>query len=291
MPAVFTHDNAELLGGRQDVVTTMNSIEATVSQATTFVTMGVTDRFDVSVAVPVVSNASRSSPTRRIQRIGHDQRADALLPAGERRGRRTSASSRRSASATGLGDITVRLKHALRKRASSQLALGLDVRLPTGDEMNLLGTGATGLQPFVVWSATYQKVSPHVNAELPLERVERAGRQPGDRRVAAFSRSVSYALGADVSVNPRLTVAFDVLGRYLIDAERLRPETFHALDGQSTFPNIVFERDSFNALSGSIGVKVNVLDRLLVDVNLLFTLDEHGLRDKVTPLIGFEYSF
>ena len=28
IPAVFSHDNAELLGGREDVITTMNSVEA-----------------------------------------------------------------------------------------------------------------------------------------------------------------------------------------------------------------------------------------------------------------------
>src|SRR5919198_4754399 len=43
VPAVFTHDNAELLGGRQDLVTTINSIEATVNRFTTFFTIGVTD--------------------------------------------------------------------------------------------------------------------------------------------------------------------------------------------------------------------------------------------------------
>src|SRR5688572_13212455 len=56
VPAVFTHDNAFLRGGREDVVTTTNSISATVGQATAFVTVGITDRFDVSVAMPVVSN-------------------------------------------------------------------------------------------------------------------------------------------------------------------------------------------------------------------------------------------
>jgi len=40
-----------------------------------------------------------------------------------------------------------------------------------------------------------------------------------------------------------------------------------------------------------VGVKVNLLDRLLLDANLLFALDDHGVRDKVTPLVGFEYSF
>ena len=71
----------------------------------------------------------------------------------------------------------------------------------------------------------------------------------------------------------------------------MRLEEFHGLDGHSTFPNIVFEQDSYNALSGAIGLKGNVFGRLLLDVNLLFKLDENGLRDKVTPLIGLEYSF
>ena len=44
-------------------------------------------------------------------------------------------------------------------------------------------------------------------------------------------------------------------------------------------------------MSGSLGFKANLFGRLLLDVNLLFKLDEHGLRDKVTSLIGVEYSF
>jgi hypothetical protein len=106
-----------------------------------------------------------------------------------------------------------------------------------------------------------------------------------------FPDQVAYALGADVSVNPRVTVAFDVLGTYIIKAERLRRETFHALDGRSSFANIAFSRDSMNSLSGAVGFKASLFQRLLMDVNVLFKLDEHGLRDKVTPLIGIEYAF
>ena len=104
--------------------------------------------------------------------------------------------------------------------------------------------------------------------------------------MADFPDQVTYAAGADLSVNSRLTVAFDLLGRYVIDSNRLVRQDFHALDGKSVFPNVVFERESFNALSGALGAKVNVVGRLLVDVDLLFKLDEHGLRDKVTPLVG-----
>jgi hypothetical protein len=114
---------------------------------------------------------------------------------------------------------------------------------------------------------------------------------PATGEAAPFPKQVAYGAGADMAVAPRITLAFDVLGRYVIDGERLRPQQFQALDGRSVFPNVVFARESFNALSGAIGLKANLLGRLLVDVNLLFKLDEHGLRDKVTPLVGIEYSF
>jgi hypothetical protein len=38
-------------------------------------------------------------------------------------------------------------------------------------------------------------------------------------------------------------------------------------------------------------MKANMFGRLLLNLNLAFSLDSHGLRDKVTPLIGFDYSF
>ena len=41
----------------------------------------------------------------------------------------------------------------------------------------------------------------------------------------------------------------------------------------------------------SVGMKLGLLQDLLVDLNLLFQLDDNGLRDKVTPLIGAEYGF
>ena len=87
------------------------------------------------------------------------------------------------------------------------------------------------------------------------------------------------------------TLALDLLGRTVIDAERLRPSTFQALDGTSTFADITFTRTTFNLLNGSMGVKINLAGRLLAEANVLFALDDHGLRDRVTPLLGLEYTF
>ena len=77
----------------------------------------------------------------------------------------------------------------------------------------------------------------------------------------------------------------------MINAKRLTHETFHALDGQSSFANIGFTNQSFSELNGSAGLKANLFDRLLLKLNLVFSLDTHGLRDKVAPLIGIDYSF
>ncbi len=290
MPAVFTHDNAQLLGGREDVVTTSNAIKADVNQSTVFVTFGVTDHFDLSVAVPIVETDLEIVSSARIQRLGTTNELTHFFRQSD-----GSVGVDRLftavGSASGLGDLMVRMKATAFRRGSSAVALGLDVRLPTGDEMNLLGSGAPGLQPFGIWSATFQRVSPHVNAGYRWNGSSVLAGNPATGESGNFPDQASYGVGADVSLNSRLTVAFDVIGRYLIDAERLRLEDFHGLDGSSTFPNIVFEKDSYNALSAAIGLKGNVFGRLLLDVNLLFKLDENGLRDKVTPLIGLEYSF
>ena len=188
MPAVFTHDNASLLGGREDVVTTMNAIEATVSQATTFVTLGVTDRFDVSLAVPIVSNYLKVVSDATIHRLGTTNPLTHFFrqangEVGERRHLHGGRQRQR------LGDIMVRVKGNVRKeRPSSALAVGLDVRLPTGDEMNLLGSGAPGLQPFGIWSGDV------ISARVAARRMSSykwngssvlAG-NPGDGRVSAF---------------------------------------------------------------------------------------------------------
>ena len=63
VPSVFEHDGAERLGGRIDVVTTLNSIQARVNQFTAFISYGLTDRLDLSADLTVASTAT-------VQRLG-----------------------------------------------------------------------------------------------------------------------------------------------------------------------------------------------------------------------------
>jgi len=290
VPAVFTHDNAELRGGREDVITTVNSIDSKVSRSAAFITYGVTNDLDVSIAVPYITTDIVVTSDATVRRIGttipeiHFFRAvdDSI---GDRR------IYTAFGHASGIGDITIRMKQAIKKSPKNGIALGIDLRLPTGDENNLLGTGAPAVQPFAAWSATYGTFAPHINLGYQWNG---SSTLAGDIEagVSADLPDVAvYALGAVVAVHPRVTLALDVLGRYIIDSPRVRLEDFVALDGHSVFPNIAFDTGSINELSSAVGLKINVAGRLLLNTNLLMRLNSEGLRDKISPLVGIEYAF
>ena len=290
VPAVFTHDGFELGGGRADLVTTRTAIDARVDQFTMFVTYGLTDRLDVSLAVPYVSNDLLVVSEATIQRIGTENPEVHFyqMPDGTQGDTRIFTAF---GSARGIGDLTIRLKGQLWKGSTSGVALGLDLRVPSGDEENLLGAGAPGIKPFVAWSAAYDTFSPHFNFGYLWNGSSILAGDPVTERSADLPDQVTYIVGAEFGVSSRLTFAFDVLGQYVIDSPRLVRQDFRAHDGTSVFPDISFRNDSFAETSAAVGLKLGLLQDLLLDLNLLFQLDDTGLRDKVTPLIGAEYAF
>ena len=290
VPAVFTHDNAELRGGREDVITTVNSIDSEVTRSAAFITYGVTSTLDVSIAIPFISADIVVTSDATIQRIGTTVPDIHFFRAAD-----DSIGDRRLFTAfghaSGPGDITVRMKQVVRKRGAQGLAVGLDLRLPTGDERNLLGTGAPGVQPFAAWSGDYGVFSPHVNFGYQWNGSSVLGGDVESGIAEGLPDVATYALGAVVALHPRVTAAVDLLGRYIIDSPRVRREDFHALDGRSVFPNIAFDSGSINEISSAVGVKINLAGRLLLNANLLARLNSGGLRDKISPLVGVEYAF
>lgn len=295
IPSVFTHDDRQLGGGRTDVVTTRSAIDASVGQWTGALTYGLTDRFDVSLAVPIVRTSINVLSAARIERLGTVASPDIHFfrdpdaPGGLGRERTFEAGG----SATGLGDIIVRAKSAVRRDGPRGMAIGVDLRLPTGDERNLLGSGATGLKPFFVFSSGYGRVTPHVNLAYQWNgaSVLAGDLDHGDK--GDLPDQFLYAFGADVGVSEKFSMTVDWLGRRVIDSPRVevRPFAVSGRDVSGAFDDIVISTSSFWASSASIGFKANLHGRLLVDFNLRFTVGSNGLTDRVTPLIGIEYGF
>jgi len=295
VPAVFTHDEFQLGGGRADVVTTDNFVRASVGQMTSVLTYGVTDRFDLSVAVPMVRTTLEVRSHASIQRVGTGQAhtvhffrdPDATEGIGSTR------DFQAGGSASGLGDMILRAKSTLMREGQRGLALGLDVRVPTGDERDLLGAGAVGVKPFAAFSFAYGRVSPHVNVAYQWNGDSLLGGDVKTARKGDLPDQFLYAVGADLGISDVFSLTADILGRRTIDSPRVRLQSFtaHTSTVSETFDDIAFFRDSFTVTSGSIGCKANVVGRLLVNFNVRFALDHNGLTDRVTPLVGFEYGF
>lgn len=290
VPAVFTHDDAQLGGGRTDLVTTTNSIDAAVDQTVAFVSYGLGSRLDLSVAIPFVTVDLAAQSQAQVQRVG-----TATSPATHYYDDGSGAfgelqTYRSSGHASGIGDVIVRLKGTPVHNDSIAVALGVDGRIPTGDEEDLLGLGAFGVKPFAVVSFSQGRVSPHLNVAYLWNGESVLAGDVATGHKEDLPDQVQYSVGADVGVTKRLTLAFDFLGTYVIDSPRLVRETFTAANGQS-FPQIGFVTESYNLANGSAGFKFNPVGKLLIDFNLLFKLDSAGLRDTVTPLFGIEYAF
>ena len=101
------------------------------------------------------------------------------------------------------------------------LAAGVDVRLPTGDAQQLLGTGGTQTKLSLIGSMSAGKFSPHVNVGYTLSAG--GGDETGVAATPEVPDEVNYAIGFDAAVHERLTLSFDVVGRTLRDPGRLVP--------------------------------------------------------------------
>jgi hypothetical protein len=289
VPAVFTHDGSQLGGGRSDLVVTSNLIEANVDQSAVFVSYGLGSRLDLSVALPFVSVDLSAQSNATIQRVG-----TATSPAthfyDDTGVYGTTRVYSRSGTASGIGDVVVRLKGTPFRGEASALAFGLDVRLPTGDEEDFLGLGTYGLRPFLAASFSHGRVAPHFNFSYLYNGDSVLAGDVASGTKGDMPDQITYAVGLDIGATKRLTLAFDFLGTYIIDSPQLIRQTFTAANGQA-FSQIGFVTESYNMANGAAGLKWNPAGRLLIDFNVLFKLDSAGLRDDVTPLLGFEYAF
>ena len=185
------------------------------------------------------------------------------------------------------------MKGTVIRKGPHGLAVGLDARMPTGDERNLLGSGAAGVKPFVAYSGSFHRLSPHVNfgyqwngSSVLAGDVESRGKgRPA--RPGALRPGRRPGRDADVQHDGGRT------GAAAIDSPRIRVRAIRrdGAAGAVTFDDIAIFHESFWASSAAVGFKANLRGSLLVDFNLRFTLGTNGLTDRVTPLLGIEYGF
>lgn len=179
LPVVFAHAQF-LVGGmnppyEQDYITTENQINIKANEVTLYGSFGLTNRIDVSVAVPILHVSTGIVSNAHIVRIAPQpvfpgqpfySSAFSLTPNGPGYFHFFNASDpagsadqvfSNSNSASGIGDVRIRVKGTVINGERARMALGMDFRTPTGDEKSFLGTGAPRLQaiPCCILSGTY----------------------------------------------------------------------------------------------------------------------------------------
>lgn len=232
-------------------------IDASVRIFSPAVTFGLTDKLDVSVFFPIVDVDMdvRSYYRLNISPLNPtpDIHLTNVVDGAE------APADRASGSATGIGDIVLGAKYQFYKSGTLDLAGAFLAQLANGDKDNFLGSGDNTLRPFLVASRTFRalggsplNLTPHVNMGYEFN-------------VDNFDRSAfEYIVGFDAGTR-RVTLASELLGS-------------HNQEGE----------DRFDA---AVGVKWNVYKRLVLLGNVIFPLNDTGLRSDLITTLGVGMSF
>ena len=329
--------NTGLCGFVRDRIDTVTNINLVLNQISVNATFGLTSRIDISVVTPIVnvgmdvtSNATivdnSHSGNHQFKATGCPLPPGSAVPPTSPCANENFASS---SSATGIGDVVVRAKGVIWSGERSAVALGLDVRFPTGDEQNFLGSGTYGFSPFAIYSYA-ARISPHVSAGFQengnsilagnIVPPQPVGPPQNITTPSTFTKGhlpnqFLYSGGVDVIfAKTRLAGTFDLIGQRVLNARRaavtsqsflgacgpagLAPLDTANSNGYCTAPapNIsqpaLFEtKSSFNIINAALGAKLRISNKLVIFGNALIKLDDGGLRATVVPLAGASFTF
>ncbi|HEY6338146.1 MAG TPA: transporter [Candidatus Sulfotelmatobacter sp.] len=301
-----------------------NSVSANLSQYAGIVAFGLTDRIDVSVTLPFerVSLAAGNSDLQSAfvttkTSTGAFVSSSASIP--------SSTSESIAGSATGFGDVLVNAKGTIFNGEKSKLALGMETRFPTGDEYNLLGTGAYGVKPYLVFSRL-GRITPHANVGYqwngfsnlyinpchyaPATANTSCGSTPG-LPTLRLPDSVDYSGGADIGIVKRLTVVADFVGQHYFNSPRVtqpvpassvtppipgipipNPSNSPSITSFNNFATVQVSNSGINLDNLAMGLKWNPVGKLIISANALIRLDDGSLRPaRFVPLVGLSYRF
>jgi hypothetical protein len=266
------------------LVETSTRVDLKINQFAVYADYGVTNRIDISVAVPFLDvSLAANTACGNIWYQGTISQPQPCLQQSNGTKLQSVAKSQR---ATGIGDLVVRGKAGLWQGEHIRVAAAVDVRLPTGDELNFLGTGAVGVRPFVAvsWRG---RVAPHADFGYQWNGNSDIASINGPGTTGKLPNNIFYVAGADARVVKRLTLAADYLGQHTFTALREGLVT----DPSSGFTGIYSGPGSFNTDYVSVGGKLNPVGNLLVTANCFFKLDNNGLHNKPAPMVGLSYTF
>jgi hypothetical protein len=276
-----------------DIIRADLKIELETKTTVLYANYGVSERFDLSVAVPFVDVSLDARIETSIERLATqpDLNAGTTIHIFD-----TGLSTNtypQSGSANGIGDILLRGKYNFLRKPGGSMAAFVDVRLPTGNDEDLLGSGATQAKLALVAGGSPGRFSPRASLGYTFS-------SGGSDFTGDLADEFYYTAGFDVVPHSRVTFTADFIGRTLLDAQKLadqestfnfrfRPPSTNTMTVTRT--QLTTTQGNVNLMLGSAGVKVNPVGNLLLVANVLFKIGDNGLQDKITPVFGLDYTF
>jgi hypothetical protein len=295
-----------------DLVTTKEATDLKIHQFTGFVTFGLTDRIDVSAVIPFLNVRLGAYSTATIQNIA-PRVAHSFCQTGTPC---LTTSFFKFSWGSGIGDLVFRLKARVWNGEHTKLAVGTDVRVPTGDQWSFRGSGTYGVRPFAALSYRKSRFAPHANLGFEINGDSVLAGDLTTGTTAHLPNELTYSLGADIGVTSRFTLAADWLGERIFNGFNVRQSSCSEnyppatglvatclpssspgtclVNGQQqpcTFPQTIGFRSSYMMNDISAGAKISPFKNLLITANAIIKLDDPGLRTRVVPLVGIGYTF
>ena len=270
--------------GFLDLIPTETTLGFDIKSTTVsvFGTVGVTDRIDLGVVVPITSTSIKGKVSQTFL-IGPDAFDEA------------------DQSSTGIADIGLQGKVQLwRSRQTAggtgapraALAAVVGVRLPTGDEENLRGLGFARTKVSGVFSAHAPRFAIHANVGYEFWADQLAFAQDileADDFVETKG-SMELALGTEIAASSRLTLNLDLLMQEIRGAGALGVREFN-IPGLLAADTIVGLDEGLRKVTLVPGLRWNLFGQTLLNAHVLISLKNDGLRAKVTPSIGMDWTF
>jgi hypothetical protein len=228
------------------------------SRMTLFGSVGIGDRFEVGAAIPFVRL------TLEGDRV-NVYRGSSVVQA------------RATATVSGPADLAVRAKYTLVSGHNGGVAAAAEVRLPTGNEENLLGAGKVSWRILGVASADRGVWGMHANVGIVRGGV---------------SDETAFNGAASIAAHPRLTISGELLGRQVSELRDLTlmsapHPTIVGVDTLRLTPGLT----GSTLLNAVISTKWNVSGTLVLSGYVAWPLVSRGLTASITPTIGLEYAF
>ena len=230
---------------------------------------GVTDDFDLGVAIPWV-RVSLDANGGLFNGIGINI-APASIP---------------ETTSSGIGDIAIFGKYRVWRQPQGGAAVGVELRLPTGDKNEMRGLDVTRTLISGIWSQP-GTVSPHANIGYEFWSASVPVYADGSVFV---KDQFKYAVGIEITAHPLATVVVDLVGRRVRHGGAVGYETFPG-PNNSSIDALVALPEGITQTSLVPGVKINIWRQVLLTGNLLTSLSNKGLRDKVIPVVGIDWAF